>query len=230
MEHYNVLIATPGTDFCAEYVQSLANTFEECQKRGLTFKWLNGRSSLVHHARELTITGGGLQLNPEDTSPLGGLVTYDKIIWIDSDIQWTVEDFFKIYDSEYDVITGCYMDITGQVQVHFWGHQGVVTPASILFLKAPIKIQSCGFGFIGMKSGVFEKLPRPWFDQVYTKVGETESGEPVMDLIGEDISWCIKAYEAQIDIYCDPTVLVNHMKRVPISWDYFKQTSQQSTD
>lgn len=230
MEHINVLIATPGTDFPAEYIECLSRTLEECQKRGLTFKWLNGRSSLVHHARELTITGGGLNLNPNHKGPLGSSITYDKIIWIDSDIQWSVEDFFKIYDSEYDVITGCYMDMTGTVQVYYWGSPEGATPQSILFLKAPIKVQSCGFGFIGMKFGVFEKIPRPWFDQTYAKVGETDEGEPVIDLLGEDISWCLKAYNAQIDIYCDPSVQVNHLKRIPIGWEYFKQSAQQSVD
>ena len=50
MKHYDVLIATPGAMMEAQYVKSLALTIEECNKRGITYKWLNNYSSLVHHA------------------------------------------------------------------------------------------------------------------------------------------------------------------------------------
>ena len=41
-----------------------------------------------------------------------------------------------------------------------------------------------------------------------------------MDAVGEDISWCIKAYRAGIELYFDPTVLVTHMKKQPITWEH----------
>ena len=73
MEHYDVLIATPGTDLKAAYVDSLVKTLAECDKRGLTYKWLNGQSSLVHHAREITMSGD-MRLDPDDKGPMHGLL------------------------------------------------------------------------------------------------------------------------------------------------------------
>jgi len=222
MKHYDILIATPGPMLEAQYVKSLVATLAECDKRGITYKWLNAYSSLVHHARELTASGTeGMNLDPTQVSPGGKDITYNKIFWIDSDISWTVEQFFKIYDSEYDVATGCYLLADGYTTtVHAWGAPGGMPAHEIVKLKDPLRVQSLGFGFVAMKSGVFEKIQRPWFNHEYVKVGEDAEGKDIIDAVGEDISWCIKAYRAGIELYFDPTVLVTHMKKQPITWDH----------
>ena len=228
MEHYDVLIATPGAMLEAQYVKSLVLTLAECDKRGITYKWLNAYTSLVHHARELTASGSDdLNLDPSQISPGGKDITYNKIFWIDSDISWTVEQFFKLYDSEYDVATGCYLLADGfTTTVHAWGAPGGMPATDIIKMKDPIRVQSLGFGFVAMKSGVFEKIQRPWFSHEYVKVGEDSNGKDVLDAVGEDISWCVKAYRAGIELYFHPDVLVTHMKKQPITWDHIKQIAQ----
>jgi hypothetical protein len=220
MKHYDVLIATPGAMLEAQYVDSLVETLAECDKRGISYKWLNAYSSLVHHARELTASGtSGKTLDIMQKTPGGEDITYNKIFWIDSDIAWTVDDFFKIYDSEYEVTSGAYLLADGvTTTVHAWGKPGGIPAQQILKMKEPIKVQSIGFGFVAMTSGVFEQIQRPWFNHEEVQVGKDASGNAVIDTVGEDISWCIKAYRAGIDIYFDPSVLVTHMKKVPITW------------
>jgi len=222
MQHYDVLIATPGNMLEAQYVKSLILTLEECNKRGITYKWLNAYTSLVHHARELTASGiEGLNLDPSQISPGGKNISYNKIFWIDSDIAWTPEQFFKIYDSKYDVATGCYLLADGfTTTVHAWGAPGGMLATEIVKLKDPLRVQSHGFGFVAMRSGVFEKIQRPWFSHEYVKVGEDSNGKDIMDAVGEDISWCVKAYRAGIELYFHPDVLVTHMKKQPITWDH----------
>lgn len=220
VEHYDVLIATPGAMLEAQYVKSLVETLAECDKRGISYKWLNAYTSLVHHARELTASGvEGLNLDPTQISPGGKDITYNKIFWIDSDIAWTVDDFFTIYDSEYDVTSGAYLLADGvTTTVHAWGAPGGIPVHKILKMNEPVKVQSIGFGFVAMTSGVFESIQRPWFNHEQVQVGKDAAGNAVIDTVGEDISWCIKAYRAGIDIYFDPSVLVTHMKKVPITW------------
>jgi len=224
MKHYDVLIATPGAMLEAQYVKSLVQTLAECDKRGITYKWLNHYSSLVHHARELTAAGSeGMNLDPTQISPGGKDITYKKIFWIDSDISWTPDQFFKIYDSEYDVASGAYLLSDGYTTtVHAWGAPGGMPAEEIVSLKDPVKVQSLGFGFVAMKSGVFEKIQRPWFNHEYVKVGENPNGTDIIDSVGEDISWCIKAYRAGIELYFYPTVLVTHMKKQPITWEHIE--------
>ena len=203
----------------AQYVKSLVNTLAECDKRGLTYRFISGSGSLVHHARELTVSGGeGLELNPDHKGPIGDSVTYNKIFWIDSDISWEPWQFFKIYDSEYDVCTGAYLLADGvTTTVHAWGTPGGIPKQEIMQMTEPLKIQSMGFGFTAMKSGVFERMERPWFKH-YTQGIQKSDGTTIEDSLGEDISWCINAYKSGIEIYFDPTVLVKHMKKIPISW------------
>jgi len=222
VEHYNILIATPGAMLEAQYVKSLVQTLAECDKRGITYKWLNHYSSLVHHARELTAAGlDGLNLDPHQISPGGNNITYDKIFWIDSDIAWTPEQFFKIYDSEYDVTTGAYLLADGYTtSIHAWNQSGGIPAHEIIELEESFPIQSHGFGFVAMKSGVFEKIERPWFSHERVQVGINSDGKPIIDTVGEDISWCVKAFNAGIDLYFDPTVLVTHIKKQPITWDH----------
>lgn len=231
MKHYDVLIATPGAMMEAQYVKSLVETLAECDKRNITYKLLNGYSSLVHHARELTASGTeGFNLDPSQISPGGKDISYNKIFWIDSDISWTPEQFFKIYESEYDVACGAYLLSDGMTTtVHAWGSPGGMSPYEIVKMKDPIKVQSLGFGFVAMKSGVFEKIERPWFSHEYVKVGEDEEGKDIIDAVGEDISWCVKAYRAGIELYFYPDVLVTHMKKQPITWDHIRYAANSAS-
>jgi hypothetical protein len=210
--HYDVLIATPGSSLESGYVKSLTKTLTECHNKNISYLWLNASSSLVHHARELTISGSeNLSLNPDDTAPVGGRVTYNKIIWIDSDIIWEPEDFFKIYYSEYDVVSGVYLLADGITSsVH--DKNGEIQGNRFRFLSEPFQVQSIGFGFVAMKNGVFEKIERPWFKHVDQKIKRSD-GTEIVDSLGEDISWCVKAYNVGIPIYCDPSVLVGHTKK-----------------
>ena len=219
IDHYDVLIATPGHSLEAQYVASLTETLATLNNDGISFKWLNAYSSLVHNARELTATGGGnYNLNPLDAGPLGDKVTYNKIFWIDSDISWTPEQFMKLYNSEYEVATGAYLLADGTTtSVHEWGTPGGIPIDKIKSLKEPLKVQSMGFGFVAMKAGVFEKLERPWFGH-YTQAMQLPNGKVMETYLGEDISWCINAYKVGIEIYLDPEVLVGHMKKVKIEW------------
>lgn len=211
-KHYDVLIATPGSNLEAGYVNSLVKTLDECAKRGISYLWLNASSSLVHHARELTISGSNnLALNPDHKGPVGDSITYNKIVWIDSDIVWEVEDFFKLYDSEHEVVSGVYLLADGlTTSIH--DKNGEIPGQKIRWMNEPFQIQSAGFGFISMKSGVFEKIERPWFKHIDQNIKKS-NGEEITDSLGEDISWCVKAFRAGIKIYCDPSITVGHIKK-----------------
>ena len=220
MEHYDVLSATPGAMMEAQYVRSITETLAECDKRGVSYKWINGYSSLVHHAREITATGiGSSALNPDHKGPMGDSVTYKKIIWIDSDIAWTPEHFFKLYDSDYDIVSGVYILADGQSTVlQDITTMDIIKKNKVLKLHEPLKVFSTGFGFLAVKQGVFEKMERPWFKYYPQEIMKSD-GTIIYDSMGEDLTWCIAAKNLGYDIYADPKVLVNHIKKGPITWD-----------
>jgi len=205
----DVIIATPGHSMCAEYVQSLMKTVQVLNARKITWTFTNAYSSLVHHARELTATGisGGRNLDPSDRGPLCD-ASYKKIIWIDSDISWEPEDFMRLYRSTESIVTGVYLLADGSMTTCMSAEYPAGIPTGVVRKMSGIhQIQKTGFGFIAVKYGVFEKIPRPWFTCMPVEVAPG-----VVDTVSEDISWCMKAQQAGFKIYMDSEVRVGHMK------------------
>ena len=211
MQHYDVLIATPGSSFEPEYVASLMRTTVELNKLGISYHFLNKYSSFVPSARELT----ALDEYGHDyaTKLIGsGKYTYNKIFWIDSDIEWTPEDFLELYNSELDIISGMYATSPNRTIaaniLDDKGRPNLVNSANFLLDEEPVEVGGVGFGFVAVKTGVFESMKRPWF-----KIHEIQWDDvdyPVN--MGEDYSWCQSAREAGYKIFLHPLIKLKHHK------------------
>jgi GT2 family glycosyltransferase len=223
MKHYDVIIATPGNKMESSYVKSLTETLSECDKRGISYIWINKYSSLVHSAREATASDS-MVINPMSKGPMHDSATYNKIFWIDSDISWDVDSFFKLYDSELDIVSGVYLYDNLKSNIIKSESLGFYTKDEILKLEHVEESHGVGFGFVCIKKGVLENMPRPWFSHILKHVVR-EDGVQYDDLYGEDISFCIRANKSGFKNHFDPTVLVNHIKQVALSWgeDSFKK-------
>jgi hypothetical protein len=75
--------------------------------------------------------------------------------------------------------------------------------ATITDPQKPFKCLALGTGFMLIQMWVFDKLPQPWF------FFEPSSGPQGM--IGEDIWFCNLAKKHNIDIWCDPTIPIDHI-------------------
>ena len=62
----------------------------------------------------------------------------------------------------------------------------------------PFECEEIGFGTVLIKTDLFMKIDRPWFDWI-----EHETG---MIKVGEDAFFCHKVREKGIDVWCDPTI------------------------
>ena len=211
MTHYDVLIATPGKQFVAEYVESLVETTKWLNSKGLTYKLLNKQSSFVPSVRELLATDTH-EHNWKTRAIGSGKYTYGKIFWIDSDISWSVESFARIFESGMDVIGGMYATAPdGTVAVARFDPKGrpAKTRETDFFMEdSVVEVFGLGFGFVAMKSGVFESTDRPWF-----KIEQMQWDDvPFTVNVGEDYSWCMNARRNGHKIYLDPTVKVLHHK------------------
>lgn len=215
--HVNVLIATPGHSVLPDYVKSLLGTCELLGLNKMTFAYLTGYSSHVADAREVTLSGTRVN-DITDSRPLGGQVTYDTILWIDSDIVWNPEDALKLIQSDKEIITGAYLMADATVPVYAKMLQRSYTIDEVKEKTELEEVDGCGFGFVAIKQGVFEKLSRPWFQSVNRDVevgGKTYN----FNVIGEDLSWCARAKELGFAIWFDPTVRVIHHKTFKLTWE-----------
>jgi len=217
-KHYNILIATPGHSLMAQYVKSLIATTDVLNEKGITWAFCNKYASHVGDAREITVGGDDPQ-DANDSRPFKGEFTYDKIIWIDSDIAWTPEQFIKLYESDKDVISGAYLLANGAVVAYPELLRAPYQYQQVVNMLEPVKVAATGFGFLAVKQGVFESISRPWFQSVSIKQTDEEGNEFDFPLLGEDYSWCERARRAGYDIWFDPTVRVTHHKMMTLSWE-----------
>lgn len=215
--HFNVVFATPGNSFTPGYLRSLLLSTNALNQEGLSWNWLNQGGSLVSMARESTI-GGYDTNNIEMTQPCSGDFTYDMIMWIDSDISWMPVDLFALYNSDKDIISGCYLMEDRHIPIYRQPRGGMMPEQMLDDYKKPFKVAGAGFGFIAVKNGVFENMPRPWFGPVAVPNIDEKTGERTEDfiLVGEDLSWCTKAINSGFDIWVDPNVRVVHQKTFPL--------------
>lgn len=210
--HFNIVFATPANSFTPNYLRSLLISTRAVEQEGLTWNFLSQGGSLVSMARESTI--GGYDTNNIDMkAPCSGDFTYDMIMWIDSDIMWEPTDIFKLYKSDKEIISGCYLMEDRHIPIYQQPRGGMMPEQMLDDYKKPFKVAGCGFGFLAVKSGVFENMPRPWFGP--ESIPDGEGGEVFM-LVGEDLSWCTKAIKAGFDIWVDPDVRVIHQKTFPL--------------
>jgi hypothetical protein len=219
--HVNLIIATPGHSVMSTYARSLLATTQMLSSKGITWAWSSEYSSHVADAREMTLNGDN-QNDPAEQRPFKGNVTYDKILWIDSDIAFTPEDVLKLYESDYDVVSGAYLLANGEAVVYKELFGPGYTYDEVLKMEEPVEVFGAGFGFIMVKQGIFEKLTRPWFQSTMATSVAADGTEFTFPIMGEDLSWCKRVGDLGFKIWFDPTVRVTHHKTMKLTWEGIK--------
>ena len=217
MPHFNLVLATPGSHLQREYVWSLLDTLDAISRAGLSWTWANDYSSHVAMAREVTLSGS-LDNDLSISAPGNGGFTYDKILWIDSDIAWTPQDAMALYDAPEDIISGCYLTSPETSCALNASTMQFLTADEVRVLDRKMQVGAVGMGFVCVKTGVFESLSRPWFQQAWFTTEATDMLGSAFPILGEDISWSKRVRDAGFDIWLDPQVKVMHKKSAFLGW------------
>jgi len=69
--------------------------------------------------------------------------------------------------------------------------------------KEPFECYGVGFGTVLIKTELFYKIERPWFDWIIYDTGMVKDGE--------DFYFCKKAKEFGFSIWCEPTLKTGHI-------------------
>lgn len=214
--HYDVVIATPGKSAKMEYVKSLVETTTWFNERGISYKFISRFSSFVPAAREKTATDSDAN-DWNATEIADGALTYDKLIWIDSDIVWTPDVIERLMSHDLDVV-GAMVPVNNGGAITAMRIDENMTPNTlswkdVMFDETPVEVDGLGFGMIAFRYGVFEGTPRPWFmiRKTYLK------GVSYMTNYGEDYSACLNMKDAGFKIWLDPLAKVQHIKEYILS-------------
>jgi hypothetical protein len=150
--------------------------------------------------------------------PFDGKVPYDYLLWIDSDIIFTYDNFIQLLKRDLPIVAGMYMTTDGITYpvVTKWdteffkshGYFQFMRDEDIVGKKEPFEVVYTGFGFLLVKYGVFESLEYPWFRPLTQNISDN-----ISDFSSEDVSFCQLIREKGFKIFVDPTVIVGHEKK-----------------
>ena len=214
-----IVFCLPGRGVSYTFLKNFVQLCFECVQQGASIQISQDYSSMVNFAR-CKVLGANVLKGP-DQLPWQGKLQYDYQLWIDSDIVFNLEAFYKLIWMDKDIAAGWYVTEDGRTtSVAHWLEEdefeqngGVMNHEMLDGIQKRRKPFTCdytGFGWVMIKKGVFEHpdMKYPWFApqmQVF------ESGA-VQDMCGEDVSFCLEAINAGFEIWCDPTIRVGHEK------------------
>lgn len=202
-----VMIGTPCYDGKIEvwYANSLVETIRQGMMRGVEVYpiWLS-YDALIQRARNDLVA---LMIN----------MNCDDIVFIDADIDWNPEDFFKLLSYPVDVVGGTYPK-KGDAEMY------VAKMIDINRKSDPqtglIEVEGLGTGFLRMSRRAIQYLwdNSPHYEEKeYGKIRRMIFEVIVKDgdLISEDIQACQKLREGGISIWLDQNITCGHvgMKR-----------------
>jgi hypothetical protein len=213
-----IVFCLPGKDYSREFMLSWSDLIMQAGAKGHQIMISQQYSSVVHFARSKCL--GGNALKGPDQKPFQGEVDYDVIMWIDSDMVFKPEDFFKLLESPHDVTAGLYMmeNLQEFAVVKEWNEDFFLKNGSFKFLRpddivgAPqyMPVAYAGMGWMMIRKGAIEDLTYPWFWSPIQKIGEA------VDMNSEDVAFCRSLNEAGHQIHIDTTIRVGHQKSMII--------------
>jgi hypothetical protein len=213
----SIVFCMPGRGCSYIFLKNFVQLCFDLVQAGASIQISQDYSSMVNFAR-CKCLGANVLRGPKQI-PWDGKLEYDYQLWIDSDIVFNSESFWRVLSMDKDIACGWYVTEDGSTtSVAHWleeddfkSNGGVMnheTIDTITKRRKPFTVDYTGFGWTLIKKGVFESLEYPWFAP---KMQVFDSGE-VQDMCGEDVSFCLDAKEKGYEIWCDPTIRVGHEK------------------
>lgn len=196
-----VMIGTPCYDGRLDvwYTNSLCNTIKMSYLKDVEIipMWISF-DALLQRARNDTIDVA-LQLE------------VDELIWIDSDIEWQPEWFFKLLDYDVDIVGGTYPK-KGDKEEYVVRQITRRQPLD----NGLIEVDGLGTGFVKMSKKAMQYL---WDTSAkYTDPKDNKERRMIFDvvlqnesLVSEDIHAFNKLTAGGFKVYLDPTITCNHI-------------------
>jgi hypothetical protein len=190
-----------GGQCTSAYFQSALNTKEVLTEFKFSHDWLvTTNESLIQRAR--------------NTSVATFLKTdFERLLFIDADIEFTVNDIQKLWDLDVDVAVAAYSMKRPDKPLSAWENGKLV---EIEGRTEPFEVDYAGTGFVMIKRKVFEDLQSqyPELNHEEGHVGKCHAWFdcPIWEntQMSEDYNFCRKFREIGGKIILDPTIKLGH--------------------
>lgn len=214
----SLLIATPmyGHQCYMAYFTSCLALQESCMKSGMDVNWLTtGNESLIQRAR--------------NTSAMTFLTTpYQKLMFIDADIEFSPEDVAKLWNLNTDIAVAAYSMKRKDRPLSAWKDGKLVNlddlPVNHAASEAArhiLDVDYAGTGFMMIDRGVFEAMiaAHPEYEHIegqdltpcwsfFDCRVEEDKGKRIY--LSEDYFFCKRAREMGYSIKMDTTIRLKH--------------------
>lgn len=137
---------------------------------------------------------------------------YDDLIWIDSDIEWRPENFYKLLEYSEDVVGGTYRKKGDKEEYVFRQKEplGAIDPKTGL-----LEVSGLGTGFVKMSRKACQYLwdvSSPYYEPKDNKERRMIFDVILknMDMISEDITAFFKLFDGGFKIWLDTNITCNH--------------------
>lgn len=211
-----IVACIPGREFSGRFFDAWNEFVEKCHLIGVKLVVSRRYDAVVYYARN-KVAGGDVRRGAKQ-APWGGELDYDYMLWIDSDVLFRFEDFQALLAHKVDMVAGLYLmsdnarfaavERMDEAVFAKAGEFEFLTPAKLAGRQGLVQVDYCGFGFVLVRKGVFEKLEYPWFRPLYLELGG------VSEFTAEDVGFCLMAKRAGMKMFVDPKVVVGHEKTV----------------
>lgn len=222
-----IAFCLPGLMYSGTFMTQFVRLLFDLNQQGINFYISQQYSSMVNHARTdcLQVDNyAGTML-----TPFRGQVPYDYIMWIDSDIIFKTEDLIELLKMNKDIASGWYVQSNAGIlsnqstvvenknfqELYEKGSNKYETIEDMSRRTEPFRVDYCGFGWMLIKKGVYEKIPYPWFVPRVIQLQKPD-GTILEDVCSEDISMCEDFRKYGFDIWVHPKVRVGHQKMITI--------------
>ena len=213
-----IIFCLPGASFSGRFLQNWTNLLAELPKYKITYGLSQHYLCNIYHVRTKCL-GASLDRGV-DQKPFDGKVDYDYIMWIDSDMVFTPEQFFKLLDHEKDVVSGMYKmsdnlnyaTVENMDEDFFeqWAYYQFMQDKDIKAKnKKLFKVDYTGMGWMLVKYGVIEQMKYPWF---HPRVQKHKAGWE--EFVWDDVEFCMRVRDLGLDVWVDPTIIPGHEKTV----------------
>jgi hypothetical protein len=202
------MILIPGRSFYSQTVVSLLQLQNYLNSIGSSYYFSIKYAPLISKIRNELITGDPINLIDEKDVLFQNNIKAKKIIFIDSDMVFTVEDFKKLIESDESITIAPYALPNGNSCISLPNSSGkLIDLKNLKDYKYPFEVDFGGLGFASIKSEVFEKIQYPWFS-----VSEGEIS--MKNGYGEDVYFFRKAKENGFKVICNPNIRPGHLKQI----------------
>lgn len=225
MEKVDYVFVIPAFNFSPAWVSCWTDTVMWLINNNITFKVRIGSSSLLSILRNHLISEGPElkqieidgSLHRTSTIPFDGQLECKKVVMLDSDILWTIEDLAKLLASPHDIVCGVYILGTDTLSI-MENREGAkyITLDELNQHKEPFVIYGGGLGFTAIRLKALQEIEYPWFN--ITEYWFYHEGQRLAASNGEDFYFFVRARDMGIDAYCDPSIRLKHEKTKILDW------------